>query len=171
MKSNYSDLDSSERTQLARSHQAKLLRGLPRGTQYEHITTKDELIDSYLHRMDDLGYPLRVEPKRDRYVLNKKGLEKAIDKVVSETFKEMDKEVNEWIKTGVIPLMEDSLQDVLDSINVVNSTYVVERTTSQKHPQKSRFEKFAENLTKALVKTIGDIVEDTAFGKDNSNKI
>ena len=46
--------------------------------KYEYIVSREELIDSYIHRLDDLGYPLRVEPKRDRYVVNKSALEKVL---------------------------------------------------------------------------------------------
>lgn len=132
---------------------------------YEWIVDKDDLLNSYLHRMDDLGYPLRVEPKRDRYVLNKKALQEAIDKTTESTMKEFEKEFNQWFAYGVMPMMEDGLQEVLDEINVVNNQLVVKHSPSKIVKTTSMSSKFADRLAKALVKSISDIIEDTIFPK------
>ena len=61
--------------------------------KYEYIVSREELIDSYIHRMDDLGYPLRVEPKRDRYVVNKQALEKALIEASTQALNEIQADI------------------------------------------------------------------------------
>ena len=61
--------------------------------KYEYIVSREELIDSYIHRLDDLGYPLRVEPKRDRYVLNKSSLEKALSEASTKALNEIQADI------------------------------------------------------------------------------
>ncbi len=115
--------------------------------------------------MSDLNYPLQKKKKRDRYVLNKEGLEQAINKAVKETLEQMSKEIDQWINQDVILLIEESAQEVLDGINVVNNNFVVQHKSSTKKQSKSLAMKFAEELAKAIVKSVGDILEDTIFPK------
>ena len=61
-------------------------------TNYTKIMTWQEYKQSLVENMADLNYPLRKEVKRDRYVLNKEGLEQAINKAVKETMEQMSKE-------------------------------------------------------------------------------
>lgn len=129
------------------------------------VTFKLPNTQSLVENMADLNYPLRKEVKRDRYVLNKEGLEQAINKAVKETMEQMSKEVDEWINQDVIPLIEESAQEVLDGINVVNNNFVVQHKSSTKKQSKSHAMKFAEELAKALVKSVGDILEDTLHPK------
>ena len=136
----------------------------PNTAKYEFITSQNELIDSYMHRMDDLGYPLRVEPKRDRYVVNKKALQDALEHATVEALKQMDKEITQWIETDVSYLIEDRLEDILNCISVQNNNFVV-RHPSTKHNNTSWGIKFAERLGTALGKAIGNIVEETFFPK------
>ena len=133
-------------------------------TNYTKIMTWQEYKQSLVENMADLGYPLRKEVKRDRYVLNKEGLELVINKAVKETTEQMSKEVDIWINQGVIPLIEESVQDVLDEVNAVNNQFVVRHTNAKKQT-KSHSMKFAEELAKAIVKSVGDILEDTIFPK------
>ena len=130
-------------------------------SKYEFITSQNELIDSYLHRMDDLGYPLRVEPKRDRYVVNKKALQEALEKATVLALKQMDKEITEFMYTEVRAMLEDNIQDVFNELNVVNNNFVIKPT----RPKVNHSVKFAEQLGKALGKAIGDIVDDIFFPK------
>lgn len=129
--------------------------------RYEFITSQNELIDSYLHRMDDLGYPLRVEPKRDRYVVNKKALQDALEHATVQALKQMDKELTDFMYTEVRAMLEDNIQDVFNEINVINNNFVVKPS----RPKKSHSERFAEQLGKALGKSIADIVDDIFFPK------
>lgn len=146
-------------------NQLKVASGYrPNTAKYEFITSQDELINSYLHRMDDLGYPLRVEPKRDRYVVNKKALQDALEHATVEALKQMDREINEWINTDVRNCIEYTAQDVMNSINVVNNHFVVRHSSN--HSNSSSWGlKFAERLGTALGKAIANIIDDTFFPK------
>ena len=147
-------------------HQNNIKRALNQRTssnyvRYEYITSQNELIDSYLHRMDDLGYPLRVEPKRDRYVVNKKALQDALENATIQALKQMDKEITNFMYTEVRAMLEDNIQDVFNEINVINNKFVVRPT----RPTKSHSERFAEELGKALGKAIADITDEILFPK------
>ncbi|MBR4461304.1 MAG: hypothetical protein IKS51_01815 [Erysipelotrichaceae bacterium] len=61
--------------------------------KYEYITSREELIDSYIHRLDDLGYPLRIEPKRDRYIFNKQALEKTLIEASTQALNEIQTDI------------------------------------------------------------------------------
>ena len=157
-----------DRETAIRNHQRNIDVALGRRgnkyTNYEWIVDKDDLLNSYLHRMDDLGYPLRVEPKRDRYVVNKKALQDALEHATVEALKQMNKEINEWINTDVRNCIEFTAQDVLNSINVVNNQFVVHHSSSTNRSTTWGL-RFAERLGTALGKAIGNIIDDTFFPK------
>ena len=133
-------------------------------TKYEYIRSFQEYRESLMRNMDDLGYPLRKEVKRNRYVLNSKGFDEAIEKAIEETMKTLDKEICKWINTEVRTMIEEATQDVLNNVNVVNNNFVVKHSTPKKHTSNTM--KFAEELAKAIVKSVGDILEDTIFPKE-----
>ena len=132
-------------------------------TKYEYIRSFQEYRESLMRNMDDLGYPLRKEVKRNRYVLNSRGLEEAINKAVEQAVKKEVESITKWIDTEVMTMMEENLQDVLDNVNVINNNFVVKHSTPKKHTSNTM--KFAEELAKAIVKSVGDILEDTIFPK------
>lgn len=132
-------------------------------TKYEYIRSFQEYRESLMRNMDDLGYPLRKEVKRNRYVLNSRGLEEAINKAVEQAVKKEVESITKWIDTEVMTIMEENLQDVLDNVNVINNNFVVKHSTPKKHTSNTM--KFAEELAKAIVKSVGDILEDTIFPK------
>ena len=131
-------------------------------TKYEYIRSFQEYRESLMRNMDDLGYPLRKEVKRNRYVLNSRGLEEAINKAVEQAVKKEVESITKWIDTEVMTMMEENLQDVLDNVNVINNNFVVKHSP-KKHTSNTM--KFAEELAKAIVKSVGDILEDTIFPK------
>lgn len=132
-------------------------------TKYEYLRSFQEYRESLMRNMDDLGYPLRKEVKRNRYVLNSRGLEEAINKAVEQAVKKEVESITKWIDTEVMTMMEENLQDVLDNVNVINNNFVVKHSTPKKHTSNTM--KFAEELAKAIVKSVGDILEDTIFPK------
>lgn len=136
---------------------------MKRQTKYEYIRSFQEYRESLMRNMDDLGYPLRKEVKRNRYVLNSRGLEEAINKAVEQAVKKEVESITKWIDTEVMTMMEENLQDVLDNVNVINNNFVVKHSTPKKHTSNTM--KFAEELAKAIVKSVGDILEDTIFPK------
>ncbi len=107
-----------------------------------------------MHNMDDLGYPLRKEVKRNRYVLNARGFDEAVERAVEQAVKQ---------ETEVLEMVEDNVQELLDNINVVNNNFVVKHTTPKKHT--SNTSKFAERLIRAIAESVGKILEDTIFPK------
>ena len=116
-----------------------------------------------MHNMDDLGYPLRKEVKRNRYVLNARGFEEAVEKAVEQAVKQETEAITKWIDTEVLAMAEDNVQDILNNINVVNNNFVVKHTTPKKHTSNSS--QFAERLIRAVAQSLGKILEDTIFPK------
>lgn len=80
----------------------------------------------------------------------------------------MQKEIEIWIQKDVVSITEDSVQYVLDEISVVNNNSVVHRSKSYKMPLKSNLAKFAKMLTKAIVKTVDDIIENETIPKEKN---
>ena len=61
---------------------------MKRQTKYEYIRSFQDYRESLMRDMDGLGYPLRKQVKRDRYVLNARGFEEALNKAIEQTIKE-----------------------------------------------------------------------------------
>lgn len=61
--------------------------------KYEYIASREELIDSYIHRLADLDYGLKVEPRRDRYVMNKQELEKTLVEASTQALNEIQADI------------------------------------------------------------------------------
>lgn len=131
--------------------------------KYEYIKSWQDYKESLMCNMDDLGYPLRKEAKRNRYVLNASGFEQVLSKAMEQAVKEQTESITKWIDTEVMIMIEENLQDILNNINVVNNNFVVKHTTPKNHTSKSI--KFAEQLARAIGKSIGKIMEDTFFPK------
>ena len=66
--------------------------------------------------MDDLGYPLRVEPKRDRIILNRQGLKKAMAELITKELLTFEKEIMSFIDNDVTKVIEGQAYDLLDQI-------------------------------------------------------
>ena len=71
---------------------------------YKDIKTWREYKESLMHNMDDLGYPLRKEVKRNRYVLNARGFDEAVEKAVEQAVKKEVESITKWIDTEVCVL-------------------------------------------------------------------
>ena len=130
---------------------------------YNDLKTWKEYKESLMQNMDDLGYPLRKEVKRNRYVLNARGFEEAVEKAVEQAVKQETEAITKWIDTEVLAMAEDNVQDILNNINVVNNNFVVKHTTPKKHTSNSS--QFAERLIRAVAQSLGKILEDTIFPK------
>ena len=132
-------------------------------TEYEYIYTRQQLLDSWLEKMEDLKYPLRVEPKRDRYVMNRKAMEQALTKACEEALNDMEKDITLWINTDVASLIQETAEEVLNSI-VVENNHFVSKPTKTKN-KKSWAEKLGEHFGKALAKSIMSYFDDMVNGK------
>lgn len=112
--------------QLMAHHQRNIKKQLGQSgngsIRYEYIISRDELIDSYIHRLDDLGYPLRVEPKRDRYVFNKSALEKVLIEASTKALNEIQDDIVKFVNEEVSQMIEESAYEIFDSINSLGST-------------------------------------------------
>lgn len=85
--------------------------------RYEYILDEKQLVDTYLKRMDDLGYPLRVEPKRDRFVMNSKALQKTFEDAIAKTFQQFEKELYDFVYNDVMEVIEQETYILLNSFN------------------------------------------------------
>ena len=95
--------------------------------RYEYIKSTEQLMDTYLSKMDDLGYPLKTEPKRDRYVMNTQVMEKAMEQAVEQALKEIEDEVIEFLEKEVMVILENETLDLLNTISVQNNQFVAKR--------------------------------------------
>ena len=66
--------------------------------------------------MDDLGYPLRVEPKRDRIILNRQGLKKVMEKLITKELLTFEKEIMSFVNNDVTKVIEGQAYDLLEQI-------------------------------------------------------
>ena len=133
-------------------------------TQYNYIYTGNDLQDALIRGMSDLGYPLRKEVKRDRFVLNSEGFRRAMEIATKEALNQMEREIYQWIQSDVKNMIEDTTQDVLNSINVMNNNLVV--TSKGKKPKKTFAEKLGEKFGVALAKSILTIFDEIVKGSD-----
>lgn len=97
--------------------------------KYEYILSKDELLDSYLNRLDDLGYPLRVEPKRDRYVMNSAALKKAFEDAATKTIQQLELEIIDFVDKGVMELINIETKNLLSNLTVSNGGIIIPQKT------------------------------------------
>ena len=128
--------------------------------KYDFILNNDDLINSYLRTMADLRYPLRVEPKRDRYVVNKQALKQALEKACEKTTKNFERQLHEYIDRDIIPYIGSQTTSLLNGITVQNNQFVAPK------PQPKSFTyRFFERLSQALVEEVFNILDDTFHGR------
>lgn len=84
--------------------------------KYEYILTQEQLINSYLSRMSDLGYALKVEPKRDRYVLNKEVMRKAIEEASTKALEQFAQQIYVFLDNDVNKLIERNAYNILNDV-------------------------------------------------------
>ncbi len=66
--------------------------------------------------MDDLGYPLRAEPKRDRLILNTKSFKKAVQQITIKEILKAEKEIVKFINDDVSKIIEGQAIDILNQV-------------------------------------------------------
>ena len=128
--------------------------------KYDFILNKDDLVNSYLRTMADLHYPLRVEPKRDRYVVNKQTLKKAFDVAFERQTKNLERQLHEYVDRDIIPYIGSQTTSLLNGITVQNNQFVAPK------PQPKSFTyKFFERLSQAIIEEVFNILDDTFHGR------
>ncbi len=66
--------------------------------------------------MDDLGYPLRVEPKRNRIILNTLSFKKTVQQITIREILKVEKEIVKFINEDVSKIIEGQAMDILDQV-------------------------------------------------------
>ncbi len=100
--------------------------------RYEYITSREELISSYIRRLADLDYGLKVEPRRDRYVMNKQELEKVLIEASTQALNEIQADIIRWVEQDVSQMIEESAYDIYNSITELGSYNVNHKNTNNK---------------------------------------
>ena len=90
--------------------------------KYEYILSQEDLTNAYLTRMDDLGYALKVEPKRDRFVINKEVMRKAIEQATTQALKEFSQQIYVFLNNDVNDLIERNAYSILNDVFSLGST-------------------------------------------------
>ena len=130
-------------------------------TRYEYMLSQDELVDAWVKAHAELGYPLKKQSYRDRYLIyNKQGLEKEIEKIITELIINSEKILVEMLREDATQVM----QELADSINVVNNQVVINKPSNQS----SFGSKVGRYLGKAIAQATKKIVKELT--KDNNNR-
>ena len=98
---------------------------------YTIIRTNEELMDYMLAGGEDLPYALRKEVKRQRYVWNSDAMKKNLDKAITEALNQMQGEIITWVDRGVVPHIEDTTLDLLNTINYNGTQFVAPKTSKE----------------------------------------
>lgn len=117
--------------------------------RYEYIVSYEQLNDWLIKQNNDLAYPLRKEVKRDRYILNGIGYERAMQETTKVIMDEITNGVIEWLKSDVIPMIEWEIVN-LGSVNSSN--------------RKSNTD-WAYKLGSKVGKAIADTITHSVWGK------
>lgn len=102
----------------------------------------------------DLGYPLREEPKRDRYVMNSKVLEMAFEDTTAKALKQLEDEIYNFVDKEVMNVIDYEAYDLLNTITVSSGQFITHRNPINKSSRATRFGKLlGRELTKTAKKT------------------
>ena len=130
--------------------------------QYKYIVSNEQLIDNMLSGGgSDLGYPLRKEVKRDRFVLNSEAMRKAIQDATEIALSQMEKEIIDWLQKDLTVIVEQTATNALN--NVVFDGMNFSSSGSKKQPQHWT-SKLASRFGKVLGNAIWDAFEETVGG-------
>ncbi len=110
--------------------------------------------------MEDLGYGLKVESKRDRYVMNKQVLEKALVEASTRALLEMQEDIIRWVYEDVFPIIEQGAYEIYDDVLSLGTT----ATAQHKKPSSDK-NHWAYKLGAALGKAIADSFDDIVNGR------
>lgn len=93
--------------------------------KYEYILTREQLLDSYLKQANELGYPLRKEVKRNRYVLTSDSLEETLQQAIEFYLKDIEKGLNKTINNDITNAIATNTQQVLNTLTFSNGGFKV----------------------------------------------
>lgn len=132
------------------------------GLKYDYIYTHQELLQSWLDRQDTLGYPLRVEPKRDRYVMNSKALQEDLTTCTTIALDDMQDQIIGFINNNVRQEIERNTFEVLGSFGLKPTGVSTTGTGLAKS--------LGTIFGKALAKNIMFLLDETMRGKKPKKK-
>lgn len=125
--------------------------------QYDYIISADELRERMFNHYDDLGYPLRVEPKRDRYVLNSEGFEKALQQACRDALNEMEKEVYQWMKNDCKYKIQEVAVNALNSVVPTEDGFIAKKPTKEERWAIKLGDRFGKALAKMIQTAFDEI--------------
>jgi len=107
--------------------------------------------------MDDLGYPLRAEPKRDRLMLNTKSFKKAVQQITIREILKAEKEIVKFINDDVSKIIEGQAIDILNQVfSLGDASY---HPRAKVNDDKSHWAyKLGSAIGEAIVNEIDDIL-------------
>lgn len=121
-------------------------------TRYEYMLSGDDIMNAWAKAHADLGYPLRKESARDRFLIyNSKGLEKEINEIITELIINSEKILIEMLREDTTQVM----QELADSINVINNQVVIKRPSNRS----SFGSKVGKYLGKAIMQATKKIIK------------
>lgn len=126
--------------------------------KYEHILTKDQLINSYLQQMNELGYLLRKEVKRNRYVLTSDSLDEVINKAVNIAIEQIETEIQAFINNNVTQGITQATNEVLGTLNFNGQALQVKATNGHWETRLGRY------LGRALANNLIYVLKDLLTG-------
>ena len=117
--------------------------------RYEYLLTTEQLYDTMNKQIADLNYPLRVESKRDRYVVNTAALREAINKASAQVLNEYQHEIFVFLENDVNQMIEASAYEILSQVMSLGSV-----------KGNTKSEDFAYKLGAAFGLAIGNAISD-----------
>ena len=124
-----------------------------RGIEYEYILNTDDLTRAWMEARKDLNYALRKEVKRDRYVLNTEGLQRDLEKALTQAINEASDQLHQMVLNDLIP----DIERTLNLITVQNGQFKAPPIPKRRSSWASQLGKM---LGKAIAKSTVKIFED-----------
>lgn len=159
-----------ETKQLMRNHLKNMKASTRRSDgsiEYHSIMTYEDYKASLIEGMSDLGYPLRKEVKRDRFVLNSEGMRQTMEIATRKALEWHEQEIYAFLQNEVKQEIARSASEVLNSISWNGSSFDVKA-------KPSLFEKHLMSMATKLGKGIADdivyIFNDMMNGRSGKKK-
>ena len=142
-------------------HQNKLsnITGNDVSRRYSYILTGNDLLNAYLNSKKDLNYALRKEVKRDRFVLNSKGLQKELEELCKKALDSASQGFSQVIAADTVNEVAKQLNGLVQLSNgkVVFSGSKVGASNSGRNSAAAQMTKA---FTQGVMSGLSGIVED-----------
>lgn len=127
--------------------------------RYSYILTGNDLLNAYLNSKKDLNYALRKEVKRDRFVLNSKGLQKELEELCRKALDSASQGFSQVIAADTVNEVAKQLNGLVQLSNgkVVFSGSKVGASNSGRNSAAAQMTKA---FTQGVMSGLSGIVED-----------